>query len=410
LDLDNLDRQIRDDLSEVFARHEKTSILNTGKVLRAFKKNQVSAHCFHPSSGYGYSDLGRDLLDDIYADVFKTQKALVRSQFVSGTHALSTVLFGLLRPGDEMLAATGTPYDTLRTVIGAGVKQKGSLAEHGIQYREAPLGQGGEIDLKQIKRAIGAKTRLAHIQRSCGYSSRKTLLAEEIGRICETVKNAKPDCICFVDNCYGEFVEEIEPTEAGADIMAGSLIKNPGGGLAPSGGYIAGREDLVEMAGFHYTAPGLGGAMGSAGGDTQKLLFQGFFLAPHVTLQALKTAIYAAALFSRLGYQVSPDERAARGDIIQRISLKTRAALNAFCQAVQENSPVDAYVSPVPGKVPGYQDDVIMAAGTFVQGASIELSADGPLRPPYTAYLQGGLTFEHGVLSLLASAKNIIKS
>jgi cystathionine beta-lyase family protein involved in aluminum resistance len=410
LDLDNLDRQIRDGLSETFAWHEKTGIENTRKILREFKKNQVSGHCFHPAGGYGYSDLGRDLLDNIYAGVFKTQKAIVRTQFVSGTHALSTVLFGVLRSGDEMLSVTGEPYDTLRTVIGARVKQKGSLAEHGITYREVDFDRNGEVDLDKIKRAVGARTRLVYIQRSCGYSMRKTLLVEEIGRICETVKKAKPDCICFVDNCYGEFVEKTEPTEAGADIMAGSLIKNPGGGLAPSGGYIAGREELVEMAGFHYTAPGLGSAMGSAGGDAQKLLYQGLFLSPHITLQAVKTAIYAAALFSRLGYHVSPDERAARGDIIQRISLKTRAALIAFCQAVQENSPVDAYVSPTPGKVPGYQDDVIMAAGTFVQGASIELSADGPLRPPYTVYLQGGLTFEHGILALLACAKNIAKS
>ncbi|MDR3349705.1 MAG: methionine gamma-lyase family protein [Acidaminococcales bacterium] len=410
MDLEKLDRQIRDGLSETFAGQEKKSIANTRKILREFKKNRVSAHCFHPAGGYGYSDLGRDLLDNIYAGVFGAQKAIARAQFVSGTHALSTVLFGVLRPGDEMLSVTGDPYDTLRTVIGARVPQKGSLAEHGIIYRQVDFKENGEVDFEQIKRAVGAKTKIAHIQRSCGYSLRKTLLVEEIGRICETVKKAKPDCICFVDNCYGEFVEETEPTEAGADIMAGSLIKNPGGGLAPSGGYIAGREELVEMAGYHYTAPGLGSAMGSVGGDAQKLLYQGLFLAPHITLQALKTAVYAAALFSRLGYDVSPGERAARGDIIQRISLKTRAALIAFCQAVQENSPVDSYVLPMPGRMPGYQDDVIMAAGTFVQGASIELSADGPLRPPYTVYFQGGLTFEHGVLALLACAKNIAES
>lgn len=408
-DEEALNEKIQQQAAEKFSHHEKISLHNTKKVLNAFRENMVSDYYFRPASGYGYSDTGRDTLDKIYANVFQTDSALVRSQFVSGTHALSTALFGILRSGDEMLAVTGAPYDTLQTVIGAKVKQKGSLCEHGISYRELPLQKGQKIDLQQIKREISPKTKLVHIQRSRGYSDRDTLSVEQIGEICQSVKSVKKDCICFVDNCYGEFVEKTEPTEVGADIIAGSLIKNPGGGLAPSGGYIAGRQDLLQMASYQFTAPGLGSEMGSVSGDTQRLMYQGFFFAPHITLQALKTAIYAATLFFELGYEVSPLPDAFRSDIIQSISLERAEALIAFCQAIQSNSPVDSHVLPLPGKMPGYQDDVIMAAGTFIQGASIELSADGPMRSPYTVYLQGGLVFEHSVLALLESAKNIFR-
>ena len=409
IDIDALHEEIIAQTAERFTYHEKVSLHNTQKILKAFSENKVSDYYFRAASGYGYSDTGRDTLDRIYAEIFKTEKALVRAQFVSGTHAISTALFGVLRPGDEILAATGAPYDTLQTVIGAKVPQKGSLCEHGIGYREIPLEKGHSVDLHQLKKYISSKTKLVHIQRSRGYAERDTLTVEQIGEICQSVKAIKKDCICFVDNCYGEFVEKLEPTEVGADIVAGSLIKNPGGGLVPSGGYIAGKQEFIQMAAYHYTAPGLGSEMGSVSGDTQRLLYQGLFLAPHVTLQAVKTAIYAAAIFESLGYYVSPSLNDFRSDIIQSIRLETPEALVAFCHAIQKNSPVEGHVLPMPGRMPGYQDDVIMAAGTFIQGASIELSADGPMRPPYNAYLQGGLIFEHSILAIIESAKNILK-
>ncbi len=406
--IEELSKEILREIGGRFSLHEEISLHNTKKILDSFRKYKVADYYFSGSSGYGYADRGRDSLCDIYAEIFGAQKALVRAQFVSGTHALSTALFGVLRPGDEMLAVTGAPYDTLQTVIGSHIVQRGSLTEHGIIYKELPLQQTGEPDWETIKSAVASKTRLVHIQRSRGYADRKTLTVDEIGRICEIVKSKNKDCICFVDNCYGEFVERTEPPEVGADLIAGSLIKNPGGGLAPSGGYIAGRSDLLEMAAYHFTAPGLGDKMGATGGETQRLLYQGLFLAPHITLQALKSAIYAAALFSRLGYKVSPAVDDFRSDIIQSISLKTPAALQHFCEAVQKYSPVDGHVTPCPGPMPGYQDKVIMAAGTFVQGASIELSADGPMREPYNVYLQGGLVFEHSLIALTEAARNII--
>ncbi len=405
MDINSLDEKIQQQLVEKFAYHEKISRFNTKKIIDAFKKNRVSDYHFSTMSGYGYNDVGRDTLDNVYADVFGGEKALVRSQFVSGTHAISTVLFGILRCGDELLAVTGAPYDTLQTVIGHSKKQTGSLCEHGISYRQLDFNKGDEIDLDKIKKSISDKTKLVHIQRSKGYSDRKTLCIEDIGKICQAVKSIKPDCICFVDNCYGEFVEIKEPPEVGADIIAGSLIKNPGGGLAPSGGYIVGKKELVELAAHQYTAPGLGSKMGSTTSEFQRLLYQGLFLAPHTTLQALKTAIYASAMFSELGYDVIPTKDDFRSDIIQSIKLKSKEALISFCQTIQENSPVDGYVLPVPGEIPGYQDEVIMAAGTFVQGASIELSADGPIREPYNVYLQGGLIFEHSVIALQAFAQ-----
>lgn len=397
-------------LAEV-ARHtpylEEAALYNTGKVIAAFRKNMVSDYYLKPTTGYGYSDVGRDKLDEIYADIFKTEAALVRSQFVSGTHALAVALLGNLRAGDELLAVTGTPYDTMQTIIGYPVKTEGSLTDLGVIYKELPM-TGGHVDLEAVKKAVTARTKMIHIQRSCGYSSvRKTIDVAEIGRICRAAKEANPDVICFVDNCYGEFIEKQEPTEVGADLMAGSLIKNLGGGLAPTGGYIAGRADLVEKASYRLTAPGLGSEMGATLGDTAREFYQGLFLAPHVVIQAVKTAVFAAAVFRGLGYSVKPLPEERRSDIIQAITLESRQRLCDFCVAIQSNSPVDAYVEPVPSPLPGYQDDIIMAAGTFVQGASIELSADGPCREPFNVYFQGGLTFEHGRLAIMAAARRV---
>ena len=397
-------------LAEV-AKHapelEAAALVNTEKVITAFRNNMVSDYYLKPTTGYGYSDVGRDTLDLIYAEIFKTEAALVRSQFVSGTHALAVALLGNLRPGDELVGLTGTPYDTMQSIIGYPVKTKGSLVDLGVTYKELPM-SGEQVDLEAVKKIVTKNTKMVHIQRSCGYSSlRKTISVAEIGRIIAAAKEVNPDVIAYVDNCYGEFIEKQEPTEVGADIMAGSLIKNLGGGLAPTGGYIVGRADLVENASYRLTAPGLGGEMGATLGDTQREFYQGLFLAPHVVLQAVKTAIFAAAVFQKLGYEVKPLPEERRSDIIQAIKLESKKRLCDFCIAIQSNSPVDAHVEPVPAPLPGYQDDIVMAAGTFVQGASIELSADGPCREPYNVFFQGGLTFEHGRLAIMAAAKRV---
>lgn len=397
-------------LAEV-AKHapelEAAALVNTEKVITAFRNNMVSDYYLKPTTGYGYSDVGRDTLDLIYAEIFKTEAALVRSQFVSGTHALAVALLGNLRPGDELVGLTGTPYDTMQSIIGYPVKTKGSLVDLGVTYKELPM-SGEQVDLEAVKKIVTKSTKMVHIQRSCGYSSlRKTISVAEIGRIIAAAKEVNPDVIAYVDNCYGEFIEKQEPTEVGADIMAGSLIKNLGGGLAPTGGYIVGRADLVENASYRLTAPGLGGEMGATLGDTQREFYQGLFLAPHVVQQAVKTAIFAAAVFQKLGYEVKPLPQEARHDIIQAIKLESKQRLCDFCIAIQSNSPVDAHVAPVPAPLPGYQDDIVMAAGTFVQGASIELSADGPCREPYNVFFQGGLTFEHGRLAIMAAAKRV---
>lgn len=386
---------------------EEAALFNTEKVITAFRNNMVSDFYLKPTTGYAYSDVGREKLDLIYAEIFKTEAALVRSQFVSGTHALAVALLGNLRAGDELIAVTGTPYDTMQTIIGYPEKTEGSLVDLGVQYKEIPM-VGEHVDLEAVKKAVTAKTKMIHIQRSCGYSSvRKTIDVAEIGRICQAAKAVNPNVICFVDNCYGEFIEKQEPTEVGADLMAGSLIKNLGGGFAPTGGYIVGKRDLVEKAAYRLTAPGLGGEMGATLGDTAREFYQGLFMAPHVVLQAVKTSIFAASVFKSLGYTVKPQPEERRSDIIQAITLETKKRLCDFCVAIQSNSPVDAHVEPVPSPLPGYQDDIIMAAGTFVQGASIELSADGPCRDPYNVYFQGGLTFEHGRLAIMAAAKRV---
>lgn len=392
----------------LFQQIEETAESNTLKVLNAMREVRLSEAHFTTTSGYAYDDIGRQKLDELYAMVFDAEKALVRTQFVSGTHALATVLFGLLRPGDTLLSVTGVPYDTMQTVIGYAHPSPGSLKEFGISYDEVPL-QDGRVDLTVLSQKVTPKTKVALIQRSRGYSLRPPLTMENISQICRTIKAIQPHCVCFVDNCYGEFVNLAEPITAGADIMAGSLIKNPGGGLAPTGGYIAGKAALVELAAYRLTAPGMGDELGASLANN-RLLFAGLFLAPHVVSQAMKGAIFAAGVFSHLGYAVSPAFAERREDIIQAIELKSPKKLIAFCRGLQKYSPVDSFAAPEPWNMPGYADQVIMAAGTFVQGASIELSADGPMRPPYHVYLQGGLTFEHAVIGILGAAQAVLES
>ena len=400
-----LKERVLDELAPSFRRIEQISEENTLKVLTAMRECKVSDIHFNTSSGYAYDDIGRSKLEELYAKVFAAESALVRTQFVSGTHALATVLFGILRPSDKIVSLTGTPYDTMQTVIGYTASSSGSLKEYGILYDELPLNEG-RVDVERIADVLDERTKMVLIQRSRGYSKRPTLLIEDIREICNQVHRLRPDCICFVDNCYGEFVESLEPTQAGADIMAGSLIKNPGGGLAPTGGYIVGREDLVELASYRLTAPGMGAELG-ASLVNNRLFFQGLFLAPHVVSQALKGALFAAGIFENLGYMTYPRISDERGDIIQAIELGTAEKLVAFCGGVQKYSPVDSFVKPEPWDMPGYTDQIIMAAGTFVQGASIEFSADGPLRPPYNVYLQGGLTFEQVMFGILGAAEEI---
>ena len=392
----------------LFQQIEETAESNTLKVLNAMREVRLSEAHFTTTSGYAYNDIGRQKLDELYAMVFDAEKALVRTQFVSGTHALATVLFGLLRPGDTLLSVTGVPYDTMQTVIGYAHPSPGSLKEFGISYDEVSL-QDGRVDLTVLSQKVTPKTKVALIQRSRGYSLRPPLTMENISQICRTIKAIQPHCVCFVDNCYGEFVNLAEPITAGADIMAGSLIKNPGGGLAPTGGYIAGKAALVELAAYRLTAPGMGDELGASLANN-RLLFAGLFLAPHVVSQAMKGAIFAAGVFSHLGYAVSPAFAERREDIIQAIELKSPKKLIAFCRGLQKYSPVDSFAAPEPWNMPGYADQVIMAAGTFVQGASIELSADGPMRPPYHVYLQGGLTFEHAVIGILGAAQAVLES
>ncbi len=389
----------------VFEGFDATAEQNTRKVLDAMRALKVSEAHFCTSAGYAYDDIGRKKLDELFAAVFGAERALVRTQFVSGTHALAAVLFGLLRPGDRLLSLTGAPYDTMQTVIGHARPSPGSLKEFGVGYDELPLAHG-RVDIAGIPGKMTPETKMVLIQRSRGYSMRDPLTVGEIREICAAVKAAKRDCICFVDNCYGEFVETSEPVEAGADIMAGSLIKNPGGGLAPTGGYIAGREELVELASYRLTAPGMGDELGATLANPRSV-FEGFFLAPHVVAQALKGAVFAAGLFGALGYRTSPAPEAVRGDIIQAVELDSPEKLVAFCGGIQRWSPVDAFAAPEPWDMPGYADQVVMAAGTFVQGASIELSADGPMRAPYSVYLQGGLTFEHAMIGIMGAAEAV---
>lgn len=408
-DIEQIIMEARSIVNTKSSKMEDISIYNTEKVLKAFAKFKVADYYFKASNGYAYSDMGREVLDNIYAEIFGAQSALVRTQFVSGTHALAVALLGVLQSGDTILSATGTPYDTMQTVIGHKKHVRGSLVDMGVSYAQVELKKDGTPDLDAIAQSVNDNTTMVFIQRSRGYSSRPSLNVEQIGNICKIVKNINPNTICFVDNCYGEFTETKEPTEVGADLIAGSLIKNPGGGLAPTGGYIVGRSDLVEAASYRLTAPGLGADMGASLGDSTRLLYQGLFLAPHVVMQALKGAIFTSAVFAELGYEVFPTVDDMRSDIIQAINFGTKEKLLAFCQAIQRYSPVDSHVLPVGGDLPGYEDSVVMAAGTFVQGASIELSADAPLREPFRAYLQGGLTYEHVLAAVRAAARDIVK-
>ena len=398
--------EIEKGLSERFAQIDAVAECNQMKVLNAMRKNRLSEACFAPTTGYGYNDLGRETLERIYADVFGTEDALVRPQITCGTHALALALMSQLRPGDELLSPVGKPYDTLEEVIGIR-PSNGSLAEYGVSYRQVDLLPDGEFDWDGIAAALNEKTRLVTIQRSKGYASRPTLSVKRIGELITFIKERKPDVLCMVDNCYGEFVELTEPSEVGADLVVGSLIKNPGGGLAPIGGYIAGREDLIENCAYRLTSPGLGKEVGASLGVMQSF-YQGFFLAPTVVCGALKGAVFAANIYENLGYPVVPDGKESRHDIIQAVTLGSAEGVVAFCKGIQAAAPVDSYVTPEPWAMPGYDSDVIMAAGAFVQGSSIELSADGPIKPPYAVYFQGGLTWNHAKLGILKSLQSMI--
>ena len=400
-----LKEEVMEEIKPYFKHIDDIAEKNTYKVLESFRAAKVSDAHFGVTTGYAYDDIGRSKLEEVYAKVFKAERALVRPGFVSGTHALSTVLFGVLRPGDKLVSITGAPYDTMQTVIGHTVASKGSLKEFGVLYDELPL-IDGKVDISGIKNILTTKTKMALIQRSRGYSSRNSLTIEDIAKIVSEIKKHSPETVVFIDNCYGEFVEEREPIEAGADIIAGSLIKNPGGGLAPTGGYIAGRSDLVELSSYRLTAPGMGDELG-ASLISNRLFFQGLFIAPHTVAEALKGAIFAAKLFEKLGYNTLPKSNEIRADIIQAIELKTPEKLKAFCRGLQKYSPVDSFATPEAWNMPGYEDQVIMAAGTFVQGASIELSADGPMRKPYNVYMQGGLTFPAAVLGIMGAAEEV---
>ncbi len=397
--------RIEETLSERFAALEETAEYNQMKTLAAMQKNRVSAECFQSTSGYGYNDLGRDTLEAVYADCFKTEDALVRPQITCGTHALALALLSNLRPGDELLSPVGKPYDTLEEVIGIR-PSKGSLAEYQISYRQVDLLADGGFDYEAIRRAIHEKTKMVTIQRSKGYAARPTLSVARIGELISFIKSIRPDILCMVDNCYGEFVEEMEPSEVGADLIVGSLIKNPGGGLASIGGYLAGKKECIENAAYRLTSPGLGKEVGASLNMMQSF-YQGLFLAPSVVCGALKGAIFAASLYEALGFDVLPDSRESRHDIIQSITFHHPDAMQAFCRGIQAAAPVDSYVTPEPWAMPGYDSDVIMAAGAFVQGSSIELSADGPLKPPYTVFFQGGLTWHHARFGILMSLQKL---
>ena len=399
--------EIEEALKERFAEIDKVAEYNQLKVIGAMQDCRVNEACFHYASGYGYNDQGRDTLEEVYAKTFHTEAALVRPQITCGTHALALALSANLRPGDELLSPVGKPYDTLEEVIGIR-ESKGSLAEYGIRYRQVDLFSDGSFDYENIKKAINDKTKLVTIQRSKGYQTRPSFSVAQIGELIAFVKSIKPDVICMVDNCYGEFVETIEPSDVGADLVVGSLIKNPGGGLAPIGGYIAGKEEYIEACAYRLTSPGLGKEVGASLGVMQSF-YQGFFLAPTVVASALKGAIFAANIYEKLGFPVIPNGTESRHDIIQAVEFGTPKGVIAFCRGIQAAAPVDSYVTPEPWAMPGYDSDVIMAAGAFVQGSSIELSADGPIKPPYAVYFQGGLTWPHAKLGILKSLEMLVQ-
>ena len=403
-----LGEQAKIECENKFKEIDDIARYNQQKVLSAFIKNGVSESHLGVSTGYGYDDRGREVLEKVFADCMGAESSLIRHNFVSGTHTLTVALFGLLRPNDKMLCLTGRPYDTLIGVLGIDGHSDGSLTDFGIEYNQVELGADGYPDVDAIKNELSKnKYKLAYIQRSRGYSLRPSLSVSDIEKLCKAVKEVSPDTYIMVDNCYGEFVEKKEPLQVGADIIAGSLIKNPGGGIAPTGGYIAGRADLVEKCAYRLTAPGVGGEVGATLGHSREL-YMGLFAAPHVVGEALKTAVFAAKLFEKIGYDVKPKAEDKRADIIQSILLQNSEALVAFCQGLQSGSPVDSFAVPYPAPMPGYDSDVIMAAGAFTLGASIELSADAPLREPYAVWLQGGLNFHSGEIGILSAAQSMI--
>lgn len=404
----NFGEKILGSLKDRFDKIDKIAEYNQCKVLAAMKKNRVDAACFAASTGYGYNDLGRDKIEKVYADTFHTEAALVRPQIVCGTHALTVALSANLLPGDELLSPVGKPYDTLEEVIGIR-ESKCSLKEYGVTYKQVDLLPYGTFDYDNIALAIGEKTKLVTIQRSKGYQTRPTFSVKQIGELIAFVKKIKPDVIVMVDNCYGEFVEEIEPSDVGADMTVGSLIKNPGGGLAPVGGYICGTQECVDRCAYRLSAPGLGQEVGASLGVMQSF-YQGFFLAPTVVSGAEKGAIFAAEIYERLGFKVFPPASEERHDIIQAIELGSKEGMIAFCKGIQASAPVDSYVTPIPWEMPGYESEVIMAAGAFIQGSSIELSADGPIREPYAVFFQGGLTWYHAKIGILTSLQEMLNA
>ncbi len=404
----NFGEKILGSLKDRFDKIDKIAEYNQCKVLAAMKKNRVDAACFAASTGYGYNDLGRDKIEKVYADTFHTEAALVRPQIVCGTHALTVALSANLLPGDELLSPVGKPYDTLEEVIGIR-ESKCSLKEYGVTYKQVDLLPDGTFDYDNIALAIGEKTKLVTIQRSKGYQTRPTFSVKQIGELIAFVKKIKPDVIVMVDNCYGEFVEEIEPSDVGADMTVGSLIKNPGGGLAPVGGYICGTQECVDRCAYRLSAPGLGQEVGASLGVMQSF-YQGFFLAPTVVSGAEKGAIFAAEIYERLGFKVFPPASEERHDIIQAIELGSKEGMIAFCKGIQASAPVDSYVTPIPWEMPGYESEVIMAAGAFIQGSSIELSADGPIREPYAVFFQGGLTWHHAKIGILTSLQEMLNA
>ncbi|WP_373896089.1 methionine gamma-lyase family protein [Virgibacillus natechei] len=406
--IEQLIHQAEDDCNKKHKEINSIVEINQKRVLDSFKKNRISDSHFNSTTGYGYDDLGREGLEAVYADVFGGEDALVRPQLVSGTHAISSTLFGLLRPGDELLYITGKPYDTLEEVIGKRGNNAGSLIDFNITYNEVRLNENGAVNLEAVKKAISRKTKVIGIQRSKGYEDRPSFSIDEIGQMIQFIKEINEDLIVFVDNCYGEFVEVNEPLHVGADIIAGSLIKNPGGGIVRAGGYIVGQEDLVLQCANRLTAPGLGKETGATLNSLQEM-YQGFFLAPHIVGEALKGAVFTSRFLELIGYTTTPDFEAKRTDLIQSVTFTNADQMIAFCQAIQQNSPINSFVRPYPSEMPGYEDDVIMAAGTFIQGSSIELSADGPIREPYTAFVQGGLTYAHVKIALIESVKNLLK-
>ena len=400
-------QSIEKELKPRFEKMDAVAERNQLKVLKAMQKNKIAEAHLSGTTGYGYNDIGREAIEAVYADIFGTEDALVRPQITCGTHALGLALGAVLRPGDEILAVSGKPYDTLEEVIGIR-ESKGSLAEYGITYSQVDLLENGEFDYEGIRKAAGSRTKLIHIQRSKGYASRKTLSVEQIGEAAAFLHKINPEWIVMVDNCYGEFVEETEPSDTGADMVVGSLIKNPGGGLAPIGGYICGRRDLIEQCACRLTTPGLGKEVGASLGVNRQFL-QGIFMAPTVVNAALKGAVFAANLYEKLGFKVIPDASEERYDIIQAVELHDPEKLKAFCEGIQKASPVDSYVTPEPWAMPGYDSDVIMAAGTFVSGSSIELSADGPMKEPYAVYFQGGLTYPHAKYGIIMSLQRRVE-